>query len=90
MNELEQPKPIIVGYDHDRDRKTLVRFESALREAGAVAVPPVRPVRRNPHTLGRNDPCPCQSGMKFKQCCKNKPQIGLILEEKGKKPITFI
>jgi hypothetical protein len=23
--------------------------------------------------LGRNDPCPCGSGRKFKQCCLNKP-----------------
>ncbi|AFF28058.1 gp60 [Sphingomonas phage PAU] len=23
-------------------------------------------------TIGRNDPCPCKSGKKFKQCCINK------------------
>lgn len=26
---------------------------------------------QNPH-IGRNDPCPCKSGKKFKQCCMNK------------------
>lgn len=24
--------------------------------------------------VGRNDPCPCGSGKKFKKCCANKPQ----------------
>jgi hypothetical protein len=23
-------------------------------------------------TIGRNDPCPCGSGKKFKKCCLNK------------------
>ncbi|MGF1784898.1 SEC-C domain-containing protein [Photobacterium swingsii] len=30
--------------------------------AGAVAVNPYK-------NIGRNDPCPCESGKKFKQCC---------------------
>ncbi|WP_416386047.1 SEC-C metal-binding domain-containing protein [Anaerocolumna aminovalerica] len=21
------------------------------------------------HRVGRNDPCPCQSGIKYKKCC---------------------
>lgn len=32
-------------------------------EAGAV------PVRRGSVRVGRNDPCPCGSGRKYKQCC---------------------
>ena len=24
--------------------------------------------------IGRNDPCPCGSGLKYKKCCMNKPQ----------------
>ncbi|WP_163559066.1 preprotein translocase subunit SecA [Halomonas sp. NO4] len=28
-----------------------------------------RPVRREGPKVGRNDPCPCGSGKKFKQCC---------------------
>ena len=27
------------------------------------------PVRKAPVTAGRNDPCPCGSGKKFKACC---------------------
>jgi hypothetical protein len=25
-----------------------------------------------PHKIGRNEPCPCGSGRKYKQCCLNK------------------
>jgi SEC-C motif-containing protein len=27
------------------------------------------PVRREAPKVGRNDPCPCGSGKKFKKCC---------------------
>jgi len=30
---------------------------------------PTRPVRRDQPKVGRNDPCPCGSGKKYKQCC---------------------
>ncbi len=30
------------------------------------------PVKRNAPKVGRNDPCPCGSGKKFKQCCMGK------------------
>lgn len=32
---------------------------------------------------GRNDPCPCNSGKKFKKCCINKdnfPEVTIDLE----------
>ncbi|HPD14798.1 MAG TPA: SEC-C metal-binding domain-containing protein [Planctomycetota bacterium] len=32
---------------------------------------PALPVR-SPHGVGRNDPCPCGSGKKFKKCCAKK------------------
>jgi uncharacterized protein YecA (UPF0149 family) len=25
--------------------------------------------KRNPPKVGRNEPCPCGSGLKFKKCC---------------------
>jgi preprotein translocase subunit SecA len=40
--------------------------------ASAAAVPPGadgRPLRREGPKVGRNDPCPCGSGKKYKQCC---------------------
>lgn len=33
-----------------------------------------QPVRSTPRP-GRNEPCPCGSGLKFKRCCLNKPQF---------------
>ena len=34
--------------------------------------PPSEPVLRSHKTVGRNDPCPCGSGKKYKQCCLRK------------------
>jgi len=33
---------------------------------------PKKPTRRSNDKVGRNDPCPCGSGKKYKQCCVNK------------------
>ncbi len=33
--------------------------------------PPVEPIHTQ-QTPGRNDPCPCGSGKKYKQCCALK------------------
>jgi len=38
------------------------------REMRAEAPPPA-PVRREGKKVGRNDPCPCGSGKKYKKCC---------------------
>jgi hypothetical protein len=32
--------------------------------------------------IGRNDPCPCGSGKKFKKCCLGKPSEGLRIAAK--------
>jgi uncharacterized protein YecA (UPF0149 family) len=29
-------------------------------------------MNRKPPRVGRNEPCPCDSGNKFKKCCLNK------------------
>jgi len=33
--------------------------------------PPIQPIKSGPK-IGRNDPCPCHSGKKYKKCCMNK------------------
>jgi preprotein translocase subunit SecA len=38
-------------------------------EGPRLIVPRVVPQARPRQTAGRNDPCPCGSGKKFKQCC---------------------
>jgi uncharacterized protein len=44
--------------------------EARLRSAEAAAAA-TRPVRRTSPKVGRNEPCPCGSGRKFKKCCAN-------------------
>ena len=62
-------------------RTHLVRFfKAALAGCGEHPVdsapravrqgPP--PIRSTQAKVGRNDPCPCGSGKKYKQCCLNK------------------
>lgn len=38
-------------------------------ERRPVLQPLLQPVRRDRPRAGRNDPCPCGSGKKFKKCC---------------------
>ena len=40
-----------------------------LRDYWAIVRAPPRTVRHEAPRVGRNDPCPCGSGRKFKQCC---------------------
>jgi preprotein translocase subunit SecA len=43
---------------------------SALQsEAGEMAAEDHQPFVREGRKVGRNEPCPCGSGKKFKQCC---------------------
>ena len=49
-------------------------YQHATQAAGpGTAAPPppgaVQPVKREAPKVGRNDPCPCGSGKKYKQCC---------------------
>ena len=42
-----------------------------------------RTVRNPTRSIGRNDPCPCGSGRKFKACCLHKvdaPQVTVTAE----------
>lgn len=36
---------------------------------GALIAHPAMPVTGSRWKVGRNDPCPCGSGQKFKKCC---------------------
>ena len=42
------------------------RYATRLREDGSVRG---QTVRKKLADVGRNDPCPCGSGLKFKKCC---------------------
>jgi preprotein translocase subunit SecA len=49
-------------------RKKKRELEQA-RMAGAGEREPIQQVVRNSEKVGRNDPCPCGSGKKYKKCC---------------------
>lgn len=49
-----------------RNVREIHAYWLARRDAYA---PPSTPVRRSEPSVGRNDPCPCGSGKKFKKCC---------------------
>jgi preprotein translocase subunit SecA len=44
-------------------------IDSESKEKGTVKVPPVRS-----NKVGRNEPCPCGSGKKYKKCCLLKEE----------------
>lgn len=33
---------------------------------------------RKGYKIGRNEPCPCKSGLKYKKCCGTPPSLGDI------------
>lgn len=57
--------------------QTLAEAKAASVEniVGAEQMPTVRFTKPRPvvkdHKIGRNDPCPCGSGLKYKKCCLN-------------------
>lgn len=55
------------------DGRTLGAFARALGPAFQDAAGNTRRPHVNPGSaLGRNDPCPCGSGLKYKKCCQRK------------------
>jgi len=42
--------------------------QKTIDSAGKEEVRP-EPIRNRQQRVGRNDPCPCGSGKKYKQCC---------------------
>ncbi len=52
--------------------RVLGAYVRALKEAFAEAASgKPKPVKRPGSRIGRNDPCPCGSGRKYKKCCGN-------------------
>lgn len=55
------------GIEAEFQRKKKKELEQA-RMAGGGEQQPVQQVVRSSAKVGRNDPCPCGSGKKFKKC----------------------
>jgi preprotein translocase subunit SecA len=53
----------------DRKREKEQRIKAGLPTEDEPALPPpVQPIHKE-QEVGRNDPCPCGSGKKYKKCC---------------------
>lgn len=65
-----------------REKSSEKDMEKFLRSVAAQQNRPVPKVK-----IGRNDPCPCGSGKKYKHCCLNKPKkaIDTVESEAEKK-----
>ena len=58
------------GYIDDiYDSLSWVTWSDAEDDEEGDAEPPMQPVRNPLRNVGRNDPCPCGSGKKYKKCC---------------------
>jgi uncharacterized protein YecA (UPF0149 family) len=55
----------------DRDRSAMTSDEIDAEKDLLDSTPPVEPIKAD-DTPGRNDPCPCGSGKKYKKCCALK------------------
>ncbi len=69
-------------YTENGEEKTLRETSKFIKENGRwyysgrqsrvsppVSTPPSKPFIRDQPKVGRNDPCPCGSGRKYKKCC---------------------
>ena len=50
-------------------KKWMKDHEAELRAEGGKEMPKVETVVHEGPRIGRNDPCPCGSGKKYKKCC---------------------
>lgn len=58
------------GARFDRRRESEDRRKAGLPgEDEQPLPPPVQPIHSDKKEVGRNDPCPCGSGKKYKKCC---------------------
>ncbi len=76
--EAERQRQIEIKRAEAQRRTDLSRYKTSKEDAGETLASGPRPNEpqapapqapiRNEHKIGRNDPCPCGSGKKFKQC----------------------
>lgn len=68
---LEHHEVATFSYDRDHGRWYFVDGDAHVHEEGKGHEhhAPLSPIVREGPKVGRNDPCPCGSGKKFKKCC---------------------
>ena len=68
--EAAQQVPENIQYQHAEADDVLhpEQSQASMPQAGGQEAKP-QPFKRSEKKIGRNDPCPCGSGKKYKQCC---------------------
>ena len=51
----------------NNEKQVIIAYKNSYGEE----VKPIEPIRKENKT-GRNEPCPCGSGKKYKRCCLNR------------------
>ena len=69
------------NFDKSQEQVEMAIDNSKMMEAMARYKAAHTPKIRE-HKIGRNDPCPCGSGLKFKKCCINKPEYNQYIQKK--------
>ena len=67
--EEAQHIPEDIEYQHVQADNVLQPGTPQPQEAPPVQAPKPKPFKRGKKKVGRNDPCPCGSGKKYKHCC---------------------
>jgi SEC-C motif-containing protein len=57
------------GKEHEHLETALFSREDGAWVYAGQEAPAGQPIRREKPKVGRNDPCPCGSGKKYKKCC---------------------
>jgi tetratricopeptide (TPR) repeat protein len=65
--------PLYEKLGKDEEAERIRRMEEQDRETALPWPSSVGPLRKE--KIGRNDPCPCGSGRKYKKCCLNKADV---------------
>jgi hypothetical protein len=78
-------KEVIINLDRlSKKPMTLMTNDEKLAMiAIGYLVRKVKPFKSETNKIGRNDPCPCDSGKKFKQCCLNVAKLNEIERNKN-------
>ena len=67
--------------DREKEQEALARMKEKMEKETEHITTNVaqEEVRNSDKKIARNEPCPCGSGLKYKQCCgKSGPKIGLV------------
>ena len=74
---LDEHKALAEGLPETVQKIHALWLEQRRKQIAASALPDMirREPIRNPNKVGRNDPCPCGSGRKFKQCHGNPSRL---------------